>query len=167
MSLTLHTTLGDLKIELSPLTPTLSANFLALAASGAYDGTLFHRVVAGFIAQGGAPAGSGGRGGAAAGGGTLPDEFAPALRHAGRGTLSMAKRDAARDGNGAQFFIALAPAPHLDGASCVIGAVIGGAAVLDALEAVPVAGKAFRPVADVAVTRVTIHANPFAAPPRA
>jgi len=160
MSVTLHTSLGDLKVELSLETPRLSENFLALCASGAYDGSLFHRVVAGFVAQGGAPAGSGGKGGEAAGGGLLPDEFAPALRHAGRGTLSVA--NAAKDANGAQFYVAFAAAPHLDGQSCVIGAVIGGAAVLDALEAVPVAGKKFRPVDDVVITSATVHANPFA-----
>ena len=162
MSVTLHTTLGDLKLELSLATPVLSANFLALCACGAYDGSPFHRVVRGFIAQAGAPAGAGGKGGEAAAGGLLRDEFAPALRHAGRGTLSMA--NAAPDANGSQFFIAFAPAPHLDGQSCVIGAVVGGARVLDALEAVPVEGKKFRPAAEVRVERVTVHANPFAVP---
>lgn len=160
MSVTLHTSLGDLKLELSLETPRLSENFIALCASGAYDGSLFHRVVASFIAQGGAPAGAGGKGGEAAAGGLLPDEFAPALRHAGRGTLSMA--NSARDSNGAQFFIAFAAAPHLDGQSCVIGAVIGGADVLDALERVPVAGKKFRPVDDVVIRGATVHANPWA-----
>ena len=162
MSLTLHTTLGDILIELSLLTPVLSSNFMALAASGAYDGSLFHRVVSGFMAQGGAPCGSGGKGGEAAIGGLLADEFAPTLRHTGRGTLSMAT--SARDSNGAQFFIAFAAAPHLDGASCVIGAVIGGGAALNALEAIKVEGKKFKPSPPetAVITSVTIHANLFA-----
>lgn len=160
MSVTLHTSLGDLKVELSELTPRLSENFMALCASGAYTNSLFHRVVSGFIAQGGAPEGSNGKGGASASGDLLADEFAPSLRHTGRGTLSMA--NSAANTNAAQFFIAFAAAPHLDGQSCVIGSVIGGADVLNKLEAVPVAGKKFRPVDDVVIQGVSIHANPWA-----
>jgi len=159
MSLTLHTSLGDLKIELSLLTPSLSSNFIALAASGAYDGSLFHRVVHGFIAQGGAP-GFTCKGGESSVGGLLPDEFAPSLRHTGRGTVSFAT--STRDSIGSQFFIAFNAAPHLDGQSCVIGSVIGGSAVLDALENVKVEGKKFKPSVDVCIDSVTIHANPFA-----
>ena len=160
MSLTLHTTLGDLRIDLSLSTPNLSSNFLALAASGAYTGSNFHRVVKGFMAQAGAPAGSGGKGGEAAVGGTMADEFSPSLRHSGRGTLSMA--NSTRDTNASQFFICFAAAPHLDGQSCVIGSVIGGGATLDAIEAAVVEGKKFRPCSDIVIRAVTIHANPFA-----
>ena len=64
MSVTLHTTLGDLKLEIfCDTAPRTSFNFLALAASGAYDGTIFHRNIKQFMIQGGAPKGSNGKGG--------------------------------------------------------------------------------------------------------
>ena len=160
MSLTFSTTLGELKIELfSTEAPKLCENFLALAASGTYTGTSFHRCIAGFIIQGGDPTGSG-KGGECVWGGTLPDELSPSLRHGARGVLSMA--NAGPNTNGAQFFITFAPAPHLDGANCVIGRVVGGEGTLARMEGVAVAGKKHRPVEDIAITAVKVHANPFA-----
>jgi peptidyl-prolyl cis-trans isomerase-like 3 len=80
MSLTLHTSLGDIKIELECATaPRLCENFLALAASGSYGGTLFHRNVPGFLIQGGDPSGTG-KGGLSIAGTKLPDEFHASLK---------------------------------------------------------------------------------------
>jgi len=91
MSLTLHTSVGDMKVELEcGAAPKLTENFLALAASGAYDGTLFHRNVAGFIVQGGDPTGTG-KGGEAVHGGKLADEFGAGLSHSDRGIVAMVR----------------------------------------------------------------------------
>lgn len=80
MSLTLHTTLGDIKLELEcGMVPRLCENFMALAASGAYDGTVFHRNIAGFLCQGGDPTGTG-KGGDSISGTKLADEFHPVLK---------------------------------------------------------------------------------------
>ena len=89
MSVTLETSLGELKLELyCEQAPATARNFLALAASGAYDGCLFHRNIASFIIQGGDPTGSG-SGGAAADGGRLDDEIVDALQHDRRGRVAM------------------------------------------------------------------------------
>jgi peptidyl-prolyl cis-trans isomerase-like 3 len=160
MSVTLHTTLGDLKLELAcAQTPRLASNFLAHCGAGTYVGTSFHRLIAGFLCQAGDPTGRG-RGGEAAGGGPpLEDEFVETLRHAARGVLSMANNGPHT--NKSQFFITFAPQPSLDDVYSVIGRLIGGGAVLDAIEAAPVGAK-HRPVTDIVITRVTVHANPFA-----
>ena len=160
MSLTLETTLGPLKIELlTQAAPRNTESFLALAASGFYTGTLFHRNLAGFMIQGGDPTGSGKSSGECIWGGLLEGEPSPAATHSSRGTVSMC---ASPGGNGSQFFITYAPTAHLDGESTVIGRVIGGEDTLARMEAAPVAGKKSRPVADIAITGATVHANPFA-----
>ena len=168
MSLTLHTTLGDLKFELAVREcPRLCENFLALAASGAYDGAPFHRVVRGFIAQGGDAGGTGKGGLTGVAGAPLADEAlgAAGLLHDARGVLAMANQNTP-DSNGAQFYVTFAPQPSLDGKCCVIGrlqpAHAASWATLDALEAAEVRGKRFRPVSDVLVTGCTVHANPLA-----
>ena len=180
MSLTLHTTLGDLKLELHcDRVPVVAYNFLALCASGAYDGTTFHRNVKGFVVQGGAPAQvtdsvnkrhidncrednakSRAKGGECVWGGLMPDQFCAELKHDMRGVVSMASSKPDRVGS--QFFVTYAPQPHLDGVQSVCGKVLFGWDTLDKMERVPVIGKKFRPVTPIVVQRVTIHANPFA-----
>ena len=154
------TTLGDLKVELfTREVPRLCENYLALLASGAYNGTIFHRLIAGFMIQGGDPTGTG-KGGECVWGGTLPDDFGAPLKHSQRGVLSMAS--GGPDSNGAQFFITFAPAPHLDNVNSVIGRVIGGEEVLGRMEAAKVAGKKCRPVEDIKILGAVVHVNPFA-----
>lgn len=81
MSVTLHTTVGDLKLEVfCDRVPRLAENFLALAASGYYDNTAFHRNIKGFMIQGGDPSGSG-KGGECIWGGTFEDHFHPDLKY--------------------------------------------------------------------------------------
>ena len=163
--MTLHTSLGDLKLELRcDATPLACENFLALAASGAYDNTLFHRNIKGFMVQGGDPTGTG------KGGRSIfterPDgkfglEVAlPALRHDARGVLSMAN-SGKPDSNGSQFFVTYKACPHLDGRHTVFGRVIGGPDTLDRMERARV-GERDRPVEDIRIEKVTIHANPLA-----
>lgn len=159
MSVTLHTSLGDLKIELDcACAPRLAENFLALAASGAYDGTVFHRNIPGFLVQGGDPTGTG-KGGDSIFGGKLPDEIHPALKHDARGVVAAA--NSGPNTNGSQFYIAYSKQASLDGVYSVIGRVIHGWETLEKIERLPT-GKKHRPLEPPVVQSVTIHANPFA-----
>jgi cyclophilin family peptidyl-prolyl cis-trans isomerase len=107
--------------------PMTVENFVNLARAGFYDGTTFHRVIPGFMAQGGDPTGTG-RGGP---GYQFGDEFDASLRHAGPGVLSMA--NAGPNTNGSQFFITFAPTPHLDGRHTVFGQVTNGMDVVNSI----------------------------------
>jgi cyclophilin family peptidyl-prolyl cis-trans isomerase len=90
MSVTLHTNLGDVKIEIfCDTVPRTAFNFLALAGSGYYDHSLFHRNIRGFMLQGGDPSGTG-KGGESIWGGKFADEIHPANTHSARGIVSMA-----------------------------------------------------------------------------
>lgn len=152
------TNLGDFEVELfAKECPETVWNFVNLAEgrqettkSGPYyDGLIFHRVIDGFMIQGGCPDGSG-RGGP---GYRFGDECSPQLRHSGPGMLSMA--NAGPNTNGSQFFITLVPTPHLDGRHTVFGRVIGGMEVVSKIGKTPV-GRADRPLEDVKIEKVTI-----------
>ena len=161
MSVTLHTSLGDLKLELfCEDAPTTCFNFLALAASNYYDGTIFTRIIKKFIAQGGDPTGTG-KGGESIydGGRMFEDEIREHLKFTNRGIVAMA--NAGKDMNGSQFFITFAKAPHIDGKNTIFGKVIDGFPVLDMMEKTKV-DESMRPLTDVKIERVTIHANPMA-----
>jgi cyclophilin family peptidyl-prolyl cis-trans isomerase len=112
---------ADLNAAGAPLTVE---NFVNLARAGFYDGTTFHRVIPGFMAQGGDPTGSGSGGP----GYQFADEFNANLRHNGPGVLSMA--NAGPGTNGSQFFLTLDATPHLDGRHTVFGQVTEGMQVL-------------------------------------
>lgn len=162
MAVTLHTTLGDLKLELyCDKAPKACENFLALCASNFYDGTIFHRNIKGFMLQGGDPTGTG-RGGRSifnTPNGKFEDELDPSLQHSKRGIVSMA--NSGPNTNGSQFFVTYAPHSHLDGKYSIFGHVIDGMDVLDKAERIPVdAGD--RPMQEIRLNRVTIHANPLA-----
>ncbi len=112
---------GDCTVELyADRAPRTVENFVNLARAGFYDGTTFHRVIPGFMAQGGDPTGTG-TGGP---GYQFDDEFHPSLRHDGAGVLSMANAGAGT--NGSQFFITYGPTPHLDDRHSVFGKVTNG-----------------------------------------
>ena len=103
-------------------------NFTGLAEAGKYDGVVFHRIIPGFMIQGGDPTGTG-RGGESIFGGKFEDEFDSSLVHSGKGILSMANSGPAT--NGSQFFITLGPTPHLNGKHTVFGQVVAGMDVVD------------------------------------
>ena len=120
---------GDVIIELWPdVAPKTVAQIKTLTRQGFYDGTPFHRVIEGFMAQGGDPTGSG------TGGSKLPNvpaEFSP--RHFVRGVAGMARTSDPNSGN-SQFFIMFAPAPSLDGQYTAWGRVVGGMENVDQIK---------------------------------
>jgi cyclophilin family peptidyl-prolyl cis-trans isomerase len=131
--------------------PITTSNFISLANQGFYDGVIFHRVVKGFVIQGGDPTGTG-TGGS---GKTIPDEIVPELKHDSLGILSMA--NSGPNTGSSQFFITLAPAPHLDGKHSIFGKLIKGEDVLMAIGSVEV-GDRDRPLTDVTM-EITIKSQ--------
>jgi peptidyl-prolyl cis-trans isomerase B (cyclophilin B) len=142
-TVTLKTTLGSLKIRMEPdWAPNHVRNFLRLVSTGWYNGTAFHRLVKGFVAQGG-------MGDTRASGPShhsdrwvhpLKAEFRPGIQHV-RGIVSMARTDDP-DSATTSFFLVLGPAPHLDGQYTAFGRVVEGMEVLDAFEKEEVDGEA-------------------------
>ena len=125
---TFKTEKGDIVVDLyADRAPRTVENFVNLARAGFYDGTTFHRVIGGFMAQGGDPTGTG-TGGP---GYQFADEFEPSLRHDSPGILSMA--NAGPGTNGSQFFLTYGPTPHLDNKHSVFGKVRSGMDVLQSL----------------------------------
>lgn len=125
----LKTSKGDVLLELyEDEAPNTVANFISLVEKGFYDGLKFHRVIEGFMAQGGDPKGTGSGGP----GYTIPCECTrPDHRKHERGVISMAHRG--RDTGGSQFYITFQATPHLDGKHTVFGHVIKGMDVIDKL----------------------------------
>uniref|UniRef100_A0A7I4YNV7 peptidylprolyl isomerase n=1 Tax=Haemonchus contortus TaxID=6289 RepID=A0A7I4YNV7_HAECO len=145
MAVTLHTTAGDIKLELfCQECPKTCENFLALCASDYYKDNIFHRNIKDFMVQTGDPTGTG-KGGNSIWGGPFEDELSVELRHDGRGTLSMANNGP--NTNKSQFFITYAKQPHLDLKYTVFGKVIDGFDALDELETIKVDAK-YRPVVE-------------------
>lgn len=125
----MHTDKGDITIALhADKAPRTVNNFVFLARENFYNNTIFHRVIADFMAQGGDPTGTG-RGGP---GYKFADEFHPSLRHDKPGVLSMA--NAGPNTNGSQFFITHVPTPWLDNRHTVFGQVTAG---MDVLMSIP------------------------------
>jgi cyclophilin family peptidyl-prolyl cis-trans isomerase len=130
--------------------PETTGNFISLVEKGFYDGLSFHRVIDGFMIQGGCPEGTG-RGGP---GYSIDDEFHPELRHEGEGILSMA--NAGPNTGGSQFFITLARTDWLDDRHAVFGQVIEGMDVVRTIGQVPTA-SGDRPRSEVTMGRVRIE----------
>jgi len=145
-----RTNKGTFAIELfEDLAPRTAGNFISLVEKGFYDGVIFHRVIDGFMIQGGDPTGTG-RGGP---GYTIEDEFHPALKHDGEGILSMA--NAGPNTGGSQFFITLAATPWLDGRHAVFGKVVEGMEVVRAISKVPTFRD--RPIDDVEIETIVLR----------
>ncbi len=146
-----ETSNGTFNIELfEDRAPITTKNFIDLAQKNFYDGVIFHRVIDGFMIQGGDPDGTG-RGGP---GYTIKDEFHPALKHDGAGILSMA--NAGPNTGGSQFFITLDATPWLDSKHAVFGKVTDGMDVVRAIGSSKT-GANNRPAQDVVINKLTIE----------
>ena len=167
---TFKTSMGDIVIQLfEDKAPKTVANFVGLASGTKewvdpktgekvkkplYNGTIFHRVIPGFMIQGGDPLGNG-MGGP---GYRFEDEFHPDLRHTKGGILSMA--NAGPNTNGSQFFITLAPTLHLDNRHSVFGELVKGQEVVVAIGNVA-RGANDRPVKEVVLKEVVISRGSY------
>jgi len=167
---TLKTSMGDIVIQLfEDKAPKTVANFVGLATGTKewmdpktqskvkkplYNGTIFHRVIPGFMIQGGDPLGTG-TGGP---GYRFEDEFAADLKHTKAGIVSMA--NAGPNTNGSQFFITLAPTPWLDNKHSIFGEVVKGQNIVEAIANAP---RDFRdrPIKDVTLQEVVISRGTF------
>ena len=135
MSVTVHTTVGDLKLELfCQQTPKTCENFLALCATDYYNNCVFVRNTKSFMVQTGDPTNTG-KGGASIWGGKFNDEIIDDLKHKTRGVVSMA--NSGPNTNSSQFFVTYGPQPSLDLKYTVFGKVIDGWDTLDELEKLP------------------------------
>ena len=161
----IETTKGHIVVKLNyKEVPTTVANFVTLAegknnfvkveykGKPFYNGTIFHRVIDGFMIQGGDPTGTG----MGDPGYRFEDEFVPSLRHSKKGILSMA--NSGPNTNGSQFFITQVPTPHLDGRHTVFGETVKGEEVIDAIAKAPRNGQD-RPNEDIKIKNITIVAN--------
>ena len=160
----LSTTSGDILLELfAKQTPITSRNFLQLCIDGCYDNTIFHRLVPGFIVQGGDPTGTGEGGEAIYPGGLFEDEFHSRLKFNRRGLLGMANTGRKND-NGSQFFLTLGTTPELEGKNTMFGRVVGETIYnLMAMGDAELAGGEGneRPLYPTKVTSATVLVNPF------
>ena len=149
---------GNFRVELLPAqAPMTVNNFVFLAQQGFYDGLIFHRVIPGFMIQGGDPSGTG----AGSPGYRFNDEIAPGLTFDAPGKLAMANAGVLNDGsgtNGSQFFITVEPTPWLYGRHTIFGAVTSGQEVVDAISEVTTDGSD-RPLSNVVIERIEIIVN--------
>jgi peptidyl-prolyl cis-trans isomerase B (cyclophilin B) len=153
---TMETTAGTMKIELYPdVAPNTVNNFISLVQKGFYDGLIFHRVIPGFMIQGGDPEGMGyGGPGYGIRGEFARNRFNNPLKHT-RGVLSMA-RSQHPDSAGSQFFIMVDDAPHLDGQYAAFGKVIEGMEAADAIVSAR-RNRMDKPFEDQKMIKVTVE----------
>ncbi|XXG97775.1 hypothetical protein Hte_004087 [Hypoxylon texense] len=185
-SLILHTTQGELSVELfAKQTPLTSRNFLQLCLDGYYDNTIFHRLVPGFIIQGGDPTGTGNGGESIYDGGAysgdldpwpmdqrhgknagetgvnFKDEFHSRLKFNRRGLLGMAN-ESKPDTNASQFFFTLDKADELNGKNTMFGRIVGDTIYnLARMGEAEIAEGSERPLYPIKITSVEILVNPF------
>jgi peptidyl-prolyl cis-trans isomerase-like protein 2 len=157
----LQTSQGNLNIEVSSdITPRTAWNFIALCKSGYYINTIFHRLIPGFMVQGGDPTGTGTGGSSAFPDGVaFNDEFDNRLRHSSRGILSMA--NSGKNTNKSQFFITFKECNHLDNKHTIFGRVVGGLATLQTIEELGTDG-ANRPYTEIKILKTEVFNDPMA-----
>ena len=155
MKAKIHTGRGIVELELYPnIAPNTVSNFVSLAKSGFYDGLVFHRVISGFMIQGGCPDGNGmGNPGYAIKGEFAQNGFDNNIAHE-KGVISMA-RSGDPDSAGSQFFIMHENAPHLDGSYAAFGKVVSGQEHVDAI-ATCKTDHSDRPIAPETIERIEI-----------
>jgi len=131
----LETTRGNIEIRLYPAKAQMAVeNFIGLVEKGYYDGIIFHRVIPGFMIQGGDPTGTG-RGGESLWGRPFQDEFRSGLKFDKPGILAMA--NSGPNTNGSQFFITVAPTPWLNNHHTIFGEVVKGYDIVEKIEKTP------------------------------
>ena len=151
-TVSLHTNVGDIKIKLFyDEAPAIAENFYRLAESKKYDNTVFHRIIKGFILQGGDYENADGTGGSSFEGGFLPDEISENLSHV-RGAVSMANRGP--NTNGSQFFIVHKDAQFLDGRHAIFGQVVSNMSIIDRMARVRT-DLADRPIEPIVIESVS------------
>ena len=147
----IRTSLGPITLELfAQDAPKTVNNLVFLAQEGFYDGLIFHRVIPGFMIQGGDPTGTG----RAGPGYSFEDEIVSSLVFDSPGILAMA--NSGPNTNGSQFFITLEPTPHLNGGHTIFGKVTQGQEIVVAISVVPV-GALDRPVENVVIQGIDIQ----------
>jgi cyclophilin family peptidyl-prolyl cis-trans isomerase len=150
----IKTNMGTIELELFPKeAPKAVENFTKLANKGYYNGVIFHRVIDGFMIQGGDPTGTG-RGGESIWGDTFQDEISPNLKFDKPGLLAMA--NAGPNTNGSQFFITLAATPWLNGHYTIFGKVTKGMDVVEAIGKVKTSKPSDKPLKNVTMDKVSV-----------
>ncbi len=149
----LETNKGNIELKLYPdVAPKASENFRRLANRSFYNGIIFHRVIAGFMIQGGDPTGTG-SGGESVWGGEFPNEVTSNVTFNREGLLAMANRGP--DTNSSQFFITVAPQPSLNMNYTIFGEVVSGMDVVHAIEKTPT-GPGDRPIEEVKIIKAYV-----------
>lgn len=149
----LETNQGSIGLELWPAVALKTCeNMIGLVEKGYYDGTVFHRVIKGFMLQGGDPTATG-RGGESLWGGKFEDEISKSVRFDKPGLLAMA--NAGPNTNGSQFFITTVPTPWLNGHHTIFGKVVSGYEVVQKIEATKI-GSGDRPAEEQKILRAYI-----------
>jgi peptidylprolyl isomerase len=152
----METNMGTIKLKMfSDVAPKAVENFVGLAKKGYYDGVTFHRVIDTFMIQGGDPSGNG-TGGQSIWGAPFADEYSPKYRFDRKGLLAMANRGPAT--NGSQFFITLAPTPHLNDRHTIFGEVVEGMDVVEKIGKVKVSAPANKPLEPVKMVKFAFEA---------
>lgn len=154
--ITLETSAGKIKIQLMrEVAPKACENFMKLTEKGYYNGIIFHRVIPGFMIQGGDPTGTG-RGGESIWGKPFEDECTPTVPFNKKGLLAMA--NAGPKTNGSQFFITAAPTPWLNGNHTIFGEVIEGYDVVQKIENTPTTADD-RPIQPQTILKAFLEQN--------
>ncbi len=156
MIVVLETNQGAIEIKLMPeVAPKACENFTKLAEKGYYNGLIFHRVIKGFMIQGGDPTGTGG-GGESIWGKPFADEADQKVQFDSPGLLAMA--NAGPNTNGSQFFITTAKTPWLNGKHTIFGKVVSGYDVVEKIENSPT-GRNDRPKSEQKIVKAYLKTN--------